>query len=79
MLLLLLALLPLATCFKHKVVRLLTGGASIRHKCAIPFMNQDTLYWLNLSAHFDTIDLDSMIVCGLTALPHDLVHESDAR
>ena len=32
-----------------------------------------------VSFTFDTIDLDSMIVCGLTALPHELEHESDAR
>ena len=28
---------------------------------------------------FDTIELGSMIVCGLPASPHDPVHESDAR
>ena len=28
---------------------------------------------------FDTIELGSLIVCGLSALPHDLLHNSDAR
>ena len=32
-----------------------------------------------VSFTFDTIELGSMIVCGLPASPHDLVHESDAR
>ena len=26
-----------------------------------------------------TIELGNLIVCGLPALPHDLVHKSDAR
>ena len=32
-----------------------------------------------VSFTFDTINLGSIIVCGLPALPHDLVHKSDAR
>ena len=32
-----------------------------------------------VSFTFDTIKLGSMIVCGLPASPHDLVHESNAR
>ena len=28
---------------------------------------------------FDTIELGTLIVCGLLALPHDPVHKSDAR
>ena len=31
-----------------------------------------------VSFTFDTIKLGSMIVCGLPASPHDLVHESNA-
>ena len=33
----------------------------------------------HVSFTFDTIELGSLIVCGLPALPHDLVHKSDAR
>ena len=33
----------------------------------------------HVSFTFDTIQLGSLIVCGLPALPHDLVHESDAK
>ena len=32
-----------------------------------------------VSFTFDTIKLGSMIVCGLPASPHDLLHESGAR
>ena len=33
----------------------------------------------HVSFPFDTIYLGSLIVCGLPALPHDLVYKSDAR
>ena len=32
----------------------------------------------HVSYTFDNINFGSMIVCGLPASPHDLVHESDA-
>ena len=33
----------------------------------------------HVSFTFDTIELGRLIVCGLPALPHDIVHKSDAR
>ena len=54
----------------------LTAELRVHSVCGISFLMRRTC---QTCFTFDTINLDSMIVCGRPASPHDLVHELNAK
>ena len=75
--------LPLTACASLGETAELRVHSSLRVWNFVPYaQNLSNVFDPELehvSFTFDTINLDSMIVCGRPASPHDLVHESDAR